>query len=210
MQDNENQDPPGLEGLKTRFSRILDEHSQVWWANALNVSQSVLSGSWKAGKLPRVDNIYKVLEIKGISANWFFFKLGPKYLRDLDDAAIEKTRGRARKTQIKILEAEDEILRLQEKIGALERQIEQQKIFSLIPLGSPADADRASVFEQNGLPLLTFMRMMNEVLFKAFEIYLTSENPDEKMKNLMAWIINNFKACRYSTIASLTDLTNKI
>ena len=95
-----------IKAVVDRFIEILEDEKQIWWSDNLGVSPGVVSNSWKTGKLPRVETLIRLLEIKDISANWFLFGIGPKYLRDTRESVSKEDQYKAQETQLKILKKE--------------------------------------------------------------------------------------------------------
>ena len=202
----------GLQEVRERFLQIISEHPQKWWSQQLGVSQGLVSSNWKAGKLPRIETVFKILQMKGISPNWFFFEIEPKYLRDLESPAMGPAIDHNRKTQLKVLEAESELIELRDKVKRLEACIKMQELSSLIPWFSASEEldDDKDTFERHILPLLTLMRMLNDLLFKSFEVVARGHINDKKLAGILKWINSNFESSQRTTEAALSALEKKL
>ncbi|MFZ1983053.1 MAG: hypothetical protein WAU91_01490 [Desulfatitalea sp.] len=180
--------------MRDKFLELIAEQSQPWWSEKIGVSQAIISSSWSIGKMPRVETLLKILKIKGVSPSWMFFNIGPKYLKDFDNQDLSVKRNR--EVHIKIQSAENELIELREKVKNLELLLQQQQLCMLVPLLKARDTFDE---EPTVVPILTMMRMLNDVLFKAFELTVNKDNA----KNLMDWIQDNFASNQFTTIAAL-------
>lgn len=192
-----------INGLKKRFLEIIAEESQKWWADTLSVSQSSISGSWLSGNLPRAETLFRIMQIKGVSPTWLFFEFGPKYLKDYDQSAVDVLK--TRETHQKIVEQELDNLELKERIKYLERCLKQQELSMLIPVLNQDGTDSKSsddIFNDHILPIVTLMRLFQDILFKSFELALD----DERMSNVLDWVKENFESGKFTSAATLKDL----
>ncbi|MDA8137888.1 MAG: helix-turn-helix transcriptional regulator [Desulfobacteraceae bacterium] len=183
--------------VKKKFLELIKEHSQPWWSEKLGVSQAVISSSWTAGKMPRVETLMKILKIKGVSPSWLFFNSGPKYIKDMDNQDISVSRNRD--THLKIQVAENELIELREKVKNLELLLKQQQLCMIVPF---LKEDEAKNEKATVLPILTLMRMLNDVLYKSFELTVNKENAEK----IIDWIKNNFDSNQFKTSAALKDI----
>lgn len=200
-----------LLGLRERFLQIISEHPQKWWSEKLEVSQGLVSSNWKSGKLPRIETLYKILCIKEISPNWFFFNIEPKYLKDIEGAVKDPNIVKNRETQLKVLETESELFELRDKVKHLETCIKMQELSVLVKfLNDEGEiAYDKDVFSSYILPLLTLMRMLNDLLFKSFEIVAKNQIDENTFKGIINWINSNFESSQFTTIAALKSLDKK-
>lgn len=75
------------DGFKARLIEVLKGEPVNYWMEALDASRSVISHKWiKGTTVPRSDFLWKICEVKELSANWLFYNHGSKYLADLDKA----------------------------------------------------------------------------------------------------------------------------
>ena len=151
--------------------------------------------------MPRVETLLRILKMKGVSPTWMFFNLGPKYLRDLEgqDASV----SRNRETHLKVLLAENELVELREKVRHLELLLKQQQLCVMVPF---LKENEPSASKASAVPVLTLLRMLNDILYKSFELTVNEGNVDR----IIDWIKHNFDANQYSTIAALKDVEKVI
>jgi transcriptional regulator with XRE-family HTH domain len=199
--------------FKKRLLDVLGEEQQNWWSSQLGISQSVISSGWKKKSYPRSDNLIKICEIKGISANWLLLGVGPKYIEDLDDKKIAEMQSKKNETQYKIMAQDEKVLRLEERIHELERALKCVDVSNLAKFNigkeNSGRFEETNIFDSNILPLLTLMRLMQDVLFKAFEEYSKTSMSDDRFNNIFDYLTKNFEANKYSVISSLKELDSK-
>lgn len=195
--NNKSSPDTDLEEMREKFMALIKEHSQPWWSEKVGVSQAVVSSSWTAGKLPRVETLLKILKLKEVSPTWIFFGIGPKYLTDLDHQDASVTRNR--EIHLKMQMAESELIELRQKVRNLELLLKQQQLCLRVPLLK--DAEAASE-KASAVPVLTLMRMLNDVLYKSFELAVNEDNAE----SIIDWIKENFDSNQYTTIAALKEV----
>jgi hypothetical protein len=199
--------------FKKRLLDLLGEEQQNWWSSQLGISQSVISSGWKKKSFPRSDNLVRICDIKGISANWLLLGVGPKYIKDLDDKKIAEIQSKKNEAQYKIMAQDEKVLGLEERINELERALRCADVSNLVkykPYKENSESFKeADIFDSNILPLLTLMRLMQDVLFKAFEEYSKTSMSDEKFHNIFNYLTKNFEANKYRVISSLKELNSK-
>lgn len=195
-----------MKDIKKRFIEIILEHTQPWWAEKLEVSQGVISSSWVKGNLPRMETLFKIIKIKGISPNWFFFGIKPRYLYDVD--GIENREDeKGRETYLKMLQQESENRELHQKILCLENSLRIQSLSKLVSL-APDDANisEKDLFKNHGIPFVTLMRLLNDIMFKSFELLLSNQIDEKGLEKILTWINDNFESSKFKTIADLKSL----
>jgi hypothetical protein len=200
-------DKQHISAFKNRLIEILNQKTQVWWADRIGISQSVISNSYYKGTFPRSDKLMKIIQLSGVSANWLLFGKGAKYMDDMDDIAIDRQQDRKREQQIQILQIEAENQELKERIKALQRQLEQQKTDAMI--GQPDQITGSSgqdIFEQNIFPVMTMFRLLNEIALKIVEIHTKERMDNDQFIHLTKWIQNNFETKKFETITKLSEL----
>lgn len=200
--ENEN-----LDEIKERFIEILSENTQPWWAEALDVSQGVISSAWLKGKLPRIETLFKIIKIKGISPNWLFLGIKPIYIKDLDEIAKDDSADQSRETYLKMLQTESENRDLRQRIAILENSLRIQDLSKLVKI-VPSDEKivENELFKNHGLALVTLMRMLNDIMFKSFELLLNNQIDDKGFEKILCWINNNFDSSQFKAIADLKSL----
>jgi transcriptional regulator with XRE-family HTH domain len=193
--------------FKHRLVEILNQKTQVWWADRIGISQSVISNSYYKGTFPRTDKLMKIIQLSGVSANWLLFGNGAKYLDDMDEQAIDRQQDRKREQQIQILKIEAENQELKERIKALQRQLEQQKADAMIGRSDQIKGSSGrDIFEQNIFPVMTLFRLLNEISLKMVEIHTKERMDNDQFINLTKWIRNNFETKKFETITKLSEL----
>jgi transcriptional regulator with XRE-family HTH domain len=194
-------------GFKQRLFDILNQKTQVWWAEKIGISQSVISNSYYKGTFPRADKLMKIIQLSGVSANWLLFGKGAKYMDDIDEQAIDRQQDRKREQQVEILQIEAENQELKERIEALERLLEQSEARAL--MGAPgklkADGNR-HIFDQNIVPILTMFRLLNDIALKIIELHSKKNIDHQHFISLMKWMHDNFESKKLETIAKLSEL----
>lgn len=202
-----------IEGFKRRLLDVLDEEQQNWWSNQLGISQSVISSGWKRKSYPRSDNLIKICEIKGISANWLLLGKGPKYINDLDEKKIAEIQSKKNEAQYRIMAQDEKVFKLEQRIQELERALKCVDVSNIVKYRQGEmnldGAQAADIFDNNILPLLTMMRLIQDVLFKAFEEYSKDKMTDERFHKIFEYLTNNFEANKYGVISSLKELDPK-
>ena len=198
-----------LDNIKERFVQIILEHPQKWWAAKVGVSQGLISSSWKAGNLPRIETLIKILHIKGISPNWFFYNIKPKHIKDIDGFSSDLNIQHNREVHRKMLEAENELLELRGRVKHLENKLKMQNLSQLASISVGEKGNERDLFDSHGLPLVTFMRLLNDILFKSFEITVTQMD-DEKFSKMLDWISSNFDSGKFKAIAALKSLDSEV
>lgn len=196
----------GMSDIKKRFIEIISEHTQPWWAEKLKVSQGVISSSWVKGNLPRTETLFRIIKIKGISPNWFFFGIKPRYLNDVD--GIEGNENeQGRETYLKMLRQESENRELRQKIDSLENSLRMQSLSKLVSL-TPGDVNisKVDLFKNHGIAFVTLMRLLNDIMFKSFELLLSNQIDEKGFEKILAWINDNFEPSKFKTIADLKSL----
>ena len=74
------------------------EYSAKAWGKKIGVSGEAISGGWfKKRSAPESDKVAVICELANLSANWLFFRKGPKKLSDAVASHFEELQ-RARKT----------------------------------------------------------------------------------------------------------------
>lgn len=202
-------DQQRLSAFKNRLIEILNQKTQVWWADRIGISQSVISNSYYKGTFPRSDKLMKIIQLSGVSANWLLFGIGAKYMNDIDEHAIDRQQDRKREQQIQILKIEAENQELKECIKALQRQLEQTKTDAMIGM-SESDQIKGSsgqdIFEQNIFPIMTMFRLLNEIALKIVEIHTKERMDSDQFIHLTKWIRSNFETKKFETITKLSEL----
>lgn len=194
-------------GFKQRLFEILNQKTQVWWAEKIGISQSVISNSYYKGTFPRTDKLIKIIQLSGVSANWLLFGKGAKYMDDIDEQAIDRQQDRKREQQVEILQIEAENQELKERIEALERLLEQSEAHRL--MGAPGRMkvdDHRDIFEQNIVPVLTMFRLLNDIALKIIELHSKKKIDHQHFLSLVKWIHDNFESKKFETIAKLSEL----
>lgn len=193
--------------FKNRLIEILNQKTQVWWADRIGISQSVISNSYYKGTFPRTDKLMKIIQLSGVSANWLLFGKGAKYMDDMDENAIDRRQDRKREQQIQILKIEAENQELKARIKALQRQLEQAKAEALIGMSDQIQGSSGQdIFEQNIFPVMTMFRLLNEIALKMVEIHTKERMDNDQFINLTKWIRSNFETKKYETITKLIEL----
>lgn len=202
--------PKLIEKFKERLVQVLDEEQQVWWSENLEVSQSVISSGWKKDSHPRSDNLLKICKIKGISANWLLFGIGPKHIEDVDEKKINVAQRRSDVTQRRIMQQSEEIIALKDKIKSLERALSLSKLSNLVKYNDRVAKNRDSdIFNENILPLLALAKSIQEVMFKVFEEF-SEENMDSELYNRISqYLSDSLESNKYSVISTLKELDTK-
>lgn len=199
--------------FKKRLLDVLGEEQQNWWSSQLGISQSVISSGWKKKSFPRSDNLVRICDIKGISANWLLMGVGPKYIKDLDDKKIAEIQSKKNETQYRIMAQDEKVLSLEERINELERALKCVDVSNLVKYKTHNENSEifkeTDIFDSNILPLLTLMRLMQDVLFKVFEEYSKTNMTDDRFHNIFEYLIKNFEANKYGVISSLKELDSK-
>lgn len=186
-----------------RLLKILDEETQSYWSNNTDTSQSLISNYWYRGKYPKPDKIAKILELKNLSANWLFFGLGPRDIRDLDEKEIAKKQNSYRKTQTAIIELAEENLRLKETIADYELKLGQ---YDLLSGYNDSSTDKGMDIKEKLLETFTLIRMMIDVVIKMAEVQSKEKIDSKSMHKIIDWIIKNKDSKKFSTAAMLKDL----
>ncbi len=200
-------DDQRFSAFKKRLIEILNQRTQVWWANHIGISQSVISNSYYKGTFPRTDKLMKIIQLSGVSANWLLFGKGAKYMDDIDEHAIDRQQDQKREQQIEILKIEAENQELKERVSALKRQLEQAKADSIIGISDQIKGSSGQdIFEQNIFPIMTMFRLLNEIALKIVEIHTKERMGDDQFINLTKWIRNNFETKKFETITKLSEL----
>lgn len=195
--------------FKKRLMSILNQRTQVWWAEHIGISQSVVSNSYYKGTFPRTDKLMKIIQLSGVSANWLLFGKGAKYMDDIDEHAIDRQQDRKREQQIEILKIEAENEELKERISALKRQLEQAKADAIIGMSDQIKGSSGQdIFEQNIFPIMTMFRLLNDIALKIVEVHTKERMDDDQFVNLTKWIRNNFETKKFETITKLSELEN--
>ncbi len=195
--------------FKNRLIEILNQNTQVWWADRIGISQSVISNSYYKGTFPRTDKLMKIIQLSGVSANWLLFGKGAKYMDDMDEHAIDRRQDRKREQQIQILKIESENQELKARIKALQRQLEQAKADAMIGMSDQINGSSGQdIFEQNIFPIMTMFRLLNEIALKMVEIHTKERMDNDQFINLAKWIRSNFETKKYETITKLSELEN--
>lgn len=202
-----------LYGFKKRLIDVLDEEQQVWWSERLSISQSVLSGGWKKKSFPRSDNLLKICEIKDISANWLLFGLGPKRLSDFSENRLREARQKKDQHQERIMQKSEEILMLKQRVSELERALASVELSNLVKYRSDIKKTgmdtEIDIFNENVIPLITLMRLIQDILFKVFEEYSKENLSTERYNSIFSYLTENFEAHTYEVIATLKELETK-
>jgi transcriptional regulator with XRE-family HTH domain len=203
-----------INDVEKRFVNIIMEHPPKWWSEKLGVSPGVVSNSWKSGNMPRPETLFKIFKVKGISPNWFFFNIEPKSINDVDGVAADPLIQHGRKTHQKILEKENELFNLQDEVKYLRTSLKLQEMSRLIPLsgyGGDVSLDiDGDLFKNHILPIITLMRLLNEILFKALEYLTKSDLDNEKLDKIIDWITSNFESEQFTAIAALKNIDKLI
>ena len=193
--------------FKSRLIEILNQKTQVWWADRIGISQSVISNSYYKGTFPRTDKLMKIIQLSGVSANWLLFGKGAKYMDDMDEHAIDRRQDRKRERQIQILRIEAENQELKTQIKALQRQLEQAKTDAMIGMSDQIKGSSGQdIFEQNIFPIMTMFRLLNEIALKMVEIHTKERMDSDQFISLTKWIRSNFETKKYETITKLIEL----
>lgn len=155
----------------------------------------------------------RICDIKGISANWLLMGVGPKYIKDLDDKKIAEIQSKKNETQYRIMAQDEKVLSLEERINELERALKCVDVSNLVKYKTHNENSEifkeTDIFDSNILPLLTLMRLMQDVLFKVFEEYSKTNMTDDRFHNIFEYLIKNFEANKYGVISSLKELDSK-
>lgn len=193
--------------FKKRLIEILNQKTQIWWADHIGISQSVISNSYYKGTFPRTDKLMKIILLSGVSANWLLFGTGAKYMDDMDENAIDRQQDRKREQQIQILKIETENQELKERVNAMKRQLEQAKADAIIGMSDQIQGSSGQdIFEQNIFPIMTMFRLLNEIALKLVEIHTKERMDNEQFINLTKWIRSNFETKKFETITKLSEL----
>jgi transcriptional regulator with XRE-family HTH domain len=204
-----NNSKPDFDGFKNRFFEILNQKTQVWWAENIGISQSVISNSYYKGSFPRTDKLMKIIDVSGVSANWLLFGIGAKYMDDIDAHAIDREQDQKREQQIEIFKIETENQELKERIDALQRQLEQTKADAVIKIPDQAKGNSGKdIFDQNVFPVMTMFRLLNEIALKIVEIHTNKNMDQEQFLRLTKWISDNFETKKLETSTKLSELEN--
>lgn len=196
------------DGFFERLMEILQTEKQTWWAEKTNTSQSMVSNYWFKGKYPRGDKIFKILELKNISANWLFFNIGPKSLEYLDDNAIDEKQNANRETQIKIMELTQENIRLNEALKRCEIALKQKKLVS--GLKKYVDTQGDGYITNTIMGSISLLKMMIDITIKMAEMYSKSNLDEDGYMKIINWIESNLESQKYSAASKLKDLEKLI
>lgn len=201
--------PANLEGFKARFQKLMQNNTQAYWAEAIGISQSVISDRWKKGSMPRADKLLKFIEITGVSANWLLLGIGPREIADLNEEKIEKAQNANRRTQIQMMQDAEKKRVLEERIKKLESLLAQGKLIKkieahVLPPGDNECGDR--VFERHVLPAIALIQSINQVVFKIIENYASKELDEVKLKQIIDWIHDNFNQNRNRALTKVKGL----
>jgi len=199
-------------GLRKRLLSVLNQKRQVWWAKKTGQTQPAV-GKWFKDSYPRPDKLLKIMQLSDISANWLFFKIGPKRLSDIDDAEIEQGQEQGRESQMQMLKMAKENVRLRERVEDLEREISQNTIDWLFKGVENKDTDsgeKETIFNYNVFPILALMRQINDISFKVLEGYVKNSVDDKEYRQIADYIKKNYHKNNFDLKKMLVELDDII
>ncbi len=200
------------EDFQTRFMEVLCMRPVAWWSEELGVVPSLINARWKKGSFPNADNLIKICNLSGISANWLLLGIGPKHIESKE---MDEDTRRSLQNYITTLEDKyEEALQQNEKIihdvEILKRLKWFSDTFETHPDHSTAEQlnklSGEEMFNRVFVPKFMFLKMLTDILFKAMEMCALSENGPMMLSNIINWIKTNYEKNLYHAKGSLVDL----
>lgn len=74
---------PHHDEFHERFITVLEMESSKFWMKELGIQLNLLWG-WKKGNYPGLRYAMEICRISGVSPNWLFMGIGPRFIEDLD------------------------------------------------------------------------------------------------------------------------------
>lgn len=204
-----------LKAFQKRFIQLLETQKPVYWAEHTGISKSLITNRWKEGSFPRADNIIKILQLSGFSANWLLLGHGRRYLSETrSEQDIARTEHERRTIQ-------EEIFELEEKYEAALGQIEQFKqqlalkqqtgwlaeiLGPILDENTVHRTDTQQRFNESVLPVLNIVQSFLLLAFKLFETSAKSEDGGQRLIAALTWIRRNFEKNNYTLLSMLSEL----
>jgi NhaP-type Na+/H+ and K+/H+ antiporter len=154
--------------------------------------------------------LLRICDIKGISANWLLFGIGPKNIEDVDEKKISDAQKKSDVTQRRIMQQSEKIIELNDKIRVLERALSLSKLSKLVKYDAKvAKGNDSDIFNDNILPLLALVKSIQDVMFKVFEEFSEKSMDGELFNKISQYLSDNLEANKYSVISTLKELDRK-
>ncbi len=200
------------EEFHNRFMEVLCMKPVAWWSEKLDVVPSLINGRWKKGSFPNADNLIKICQLSGVSANWLLLGIGPK---NIENKGMDEDTRRSLQNYITQLEDQnEEVTQKAKKILNDAEIIKQLKWFSETfhtdqhqePIDQLKKLTGEEVFNRIFMPGFIFIKMLTDILFKATEQYAISENGTEILTGIIDWIRANYEKNLYMAKGGLKDM----
>lgn len=195
-----------------RFMEVLCTKPVSWWSEKLDVVPSLINARWKKGSYPNADNLIKICNLSGVSANWLLLGVGSKHLenKDMDEdirrtlqgyiTTLENQNEEISENSRKILD-DVEILKILKWFAETFQTDQQGSWIDQLQKLTPEE-----MFNRILTPNYILIKMLFDIVFKGFEQYANSKNGQEILIALISWIMENYTKNLYHAKGSLKDL----
>jgi len=174
------------ENFQERLKEVLDMRQGIWWEKQLGVSNSLIGSRWKKGTLPRADKLIKICQLTGVSANWLFLGIEPKFIGDeiTPDGGVQEIRDKMKdfvSLHIENRNLKRHIAQLSENEKAIDHLISIVRL-----IGSKGDfienidemkqLPNEEFFDRYVAPFNVFIKSFSDIIFKLLAIIMETES----------------------------------
>ena len=172
-------------GFQGRLKEVLNMRQGIWWERQLGVSNSLIGSRWKRGTMPRVDKLIKICQLTGISANWLFLGIEPKFIGDeiALDGGVQEIRDKMKDFVSIYRENRDlkrHIAQLSKNETAIDNLISIVKLLAakrdfIDNIDEIKRLPNKELFEQYIAPLSVFIKSFTDIISKILAVIIETD-----------------------------------
>ena len=196
------QPDPQRDEFHERFIQVLELESSKFWMKELGIQLNLLWG-WKKGNYPGLRYAMEICRIAGVSPNWLFMGLGPRFIEDLDDVddavLLDETLKEEMLADMMRLrkQVKQEKENSDRKVNEIMSDIETIRLLkSFSEIFTPGmDMHQvkkhlpADILNKVTLPVLSFMETHSDEMVKKIKSYVGSDDGTAMFMGFVSWIL---------------------
>lgn len=195
---------PHPDPFHERFISVLEMENSKFWMKELGIQLNLLWG-WKKGNYPGLRYAMEICRISGVSPNWLFMGIGPRFIEDLDqveDAVLfdESLKEEILADMMKLrrqvkFEHEQAEYKVEEILSDIET-VKALKIFAdVFEPGVDMKEIRkqmpAAILNKITLPFLNFLETNSTDVARRLKACFTSEKGADIFMQMVGYLVEN-------------------
>jgi len=185
-----------------RFIKVLEMESSKFWMKELGIQLNLLWG-WKKGNYPGLRYAMEICRISGVSPNWLFMGIGPRFIEDLDQvddsvlfdeelkeeilADMMKLRRQVKIEQdnadkkVRDILSDVEIIKILKSFSdVFHPEMDMHQIKKQMP---------KDILNKITVPLLSFLEVHSDEISKKLKTFVGSEDGTDMFMRFVSWVV---------------------